>query len=89
MAKEKPIYDIKIGAFQGSIFLNEVEKDGQIIKVPSANLQKSWTKDGRKWEDARISFFNALEIDKAIEVLKATKMALYTKIGQDNGTNSE
>lgn len=79
-AGHKPVMTVKIGAFQTSVFLNEIKTDNGNAKVPSVTFQKSWTKDkGKTWERQRMNLFNTEEIDKAITVLQQTKVALYEK----------
>ena len=36
---QKPVMSVNIGAFQASVFLNEVESNGKKIKVPSTTFQ--------------------------------------------------
>ena len=76
---QKPVMSVNIGAFQASVFLNEVESNGKKIKVPSTTFQKSFTKGDGNWQRQKINFFNTSEIDKAITVLQQIKTALYEK----------
>lgn len=90
MAKNEPVFKVKIGNLSGSIFLNEVNKNGQTFEYPSVNFQKSFVKkDGDPknkddWMNPSISFSNASELDKAILVLTRIKEAIYDKNYTEN-----
>lgn len=70
---KNPVFKHKIGAFSSAVFLHE--RDGR--SVPSVVLEKSFTKDGEKWEHKKLTLLNAAEVDKLMCVLQETKMALY------------
>lgn len=75
-----PVLKCVVRPFETAVFLHEgVTKQGVRFKTPSVQLQKSWTKDGKKWERQKISFFNVLEIEKAIYCLSECKKAIFDR----------
>jgi len=71
--QKEPVFKHKIGAFAAAVFLHE--REGR--SVPSVVVEKSYTKDGEKWEHKKLTLLNAAEVDKLICVLRETKKALY------------
>jgi hypothetical protein len=72
---DKPVFKAKIGAFVAAVFLHE--RDGR--SVPSAVVEKSFTKNGSSWDHQKLTLLNATEADKLICALQETKKALYTE----------
>ena len=74
------VFSIKVGAFDGAIFLQEREgQDGKKFKSPSVRLQKSWTKDGQNFEVQKMGFFNVGEVIRAIYALEKVKEQLLLR----------
>lgn len=56
MAGNKPIKTYRSGNIQGALWLNEKEKNGQLIGYKSISMRRSW-KDNEKniWRDETIN----------------------------------
>ena len=66
--ENKPLFSAKAGRVDTAVWENE-SKEGLLLK--SVTFRKSWTKDGKKWDEAKLTLFPQ-EIPDAILVLQET-----------------
>ena len=62
-----PTKTFRVGAVSASVFMNEREKDGQKIEVPSIQFQRGYKDNDGEWHHT--SSLNARDIPSAILVL--------------------
>ena len=67
MANSKPEATFRIGLCTASVFVNEVENDGNKRQIRSVNVQRSY-KDGDEWKYT--SSFGLGELPQAIRALQ-------------------
>jgi hypothetical protein len=67
MADNKPIKKFRAGKFDAAIW-SQPSKQGE-GELFSITFRKSWTKDGKTWDEAKMSIFSR-EIPDAIALLQ-------------------
>lgn len=65
--KERPVKVFRIGSIQASVFMNDVEKEGKKLKIPSISFQKRFIDDKGEWQTT--NRLNVNDIPRAILVL--------------------
>jgi hypothetical protein len=67
-----PVFKARAGRFDVAVWENEVKgQSGRTFTQQSVTLRKSWTKDGKKWEEQTIGIFSREVPDALLALQKA------------------
>jgi len=74
---EKPKKTFRVGTVQASVFMNNVEKDGEKLQIPSVSFQKRYQDDKGEWHTTQA--LNVNDIPRAVMVLNEAYKYLSLK----------
>ncbi|MEK6862244.1 MAG: hypothetical protein AABY07_09855 [Nanoarchaeota archaeon] len=76
----RPVKKWKSGAIEAAVWVNEKERDGNILEFKTISLRRSWKQDG-VWRDSVINL-RRNDLPRVITVLNEALKEMYLEQGE-------